>query len=163
MLLSYHLPITDLRHFMPKKSEKLARPEWLYPLKINKDAFMRGFGKVYRRHSEGFDYFSGGNEVCDVHGVIRFKSSDPQIVLPNNKTFKIDCQFRRFFVFSGSNAKIELGFTEKANQPLSDPIAVEDILEGMFNIPMNIVFPQSPHSKKAPSSQSILNCRVQFF
>ncbi len=150
MLLSYHLPITDLRPFMPKKSSKLICPVWPYPLASNKASFVRGFGKVYRRNSEGFDHFSGGSEVCDVRGVIRFKTPDPEIVMPGNKAFKVDCQYRRFLVFDGPNAKIELGLTEKENQPLSAQVAVEDILEGMIDLPMNIVLPQAPHSKKAP-------------
>lgn len=150
MLLSYHLPITDLRHFMPKKSGKLDTPKWTYPLESNRKAFMRGFGKIYRRKSDGFDEFSGGKEVCEARGVMRFNSSDPQIILSDGKVFKIDCKFRRFFVFNGSNAKIELGLTEKANQTLTDSIAIEAILEGMLKIPMNVFFPQPPHSSKAP-------------
>lgn len=154
MLLSYHLPITDLRAFMPKKSGKLASPEWSYPLNKNKEAFIRGFGKVYNRNSEGFDYFSGGKEVCDIHSVIRFQSSDPQIVLPDNKIFKVDCKFRRFFVFPdsiGSNSKLEFGLTQKVKMSLdSDLISVEALLEGLSNLPITIRFPQPPHSSKAP-------------
>jgi len=154
MLLSYHLPITDLRYFIPKKCGKLVSPEWAFPLesKTNKKPFVRGFGKVYRRYSEGFDYFSGGDEVCDVRGGIRFDSPDPKIILSSNETFKVDCQFRRFFVFGGSNAKIEIGLTEKANQLLPEHIAVEAILEGLSALPMSIALPQAPHQKKAPKT-----------
>lgn len=150
MLLSYHLPITDLRPLLPKPSGKLARPEWPLPLQDNE--FVRGFGQVQTRIVKRDDYFGGGSEVCDARGVIRFTSTDPQITLPDGKTFKIDCKFRRFFVFSGPNAKIELGLTQKVTKPPIDPIAIEAILEGLCNLPVVISLPQAPFPSKAPKT-----------
>lgn len=145
MLLSYHLPIIDLRPLLPNLTPKLDRPKWPLP---QDDEFVRGFGKVLDRNYGGDDYFGGGSRVFGAHGVIRFNSTDPKIELPGGKFLKVDCKFRRFFAFSDHTAKIELGLTQKAIKPLAHTVTIEAIFEGLFNLPVSIVLTPAPSSGK---------------
>lgn len=145
MLLSYHLPIIDLRSLLPNSCQKLDCPKW--PLPQDKQ-FIRGFGMVHARNLGGDDYFGGGSRIFGAHGVIRFNSSDPKIALPGDKFFKVNCKFRRFFAFSDQTAKIELGLTQKVKKPSADPVAVQSILEGLFVLPVSIMLTQASGSRK---------------
>lgn len=145
MLLSYHLPILDLRSLLSNSSHKLDCPKW--PLPQDKE-FIRGFGMVDARNLGGDDYFGGGSRIFGAHGVMRFNSTDPKIALSVEKFFKVDCKFRRFFAFSDQTAKIELGLTQKAIKPSADPVAIEALLEGLFNLPVSIMLTQASSSGK---------------
>ena len=165
MLLSYHLPITDLRYLLQgSKNSRLPRPEWATPEQDSR--FMRGFGEIEKRNLDGDVYFGGGSKVCDASGVIKFKSIDPtdlQLALPDNKFLKVDCHFRRFFSFGDASAKFEFGFTQKAIKLSQEyqaiPMSIESILESLFDFPVMVRFPQAPHSKKATKKLNQRNPR----
>ena len=137
MLLSYHLPILDLRPFLPKPEKKLAIPNWATPRSTD---FIRGFGGFSARHLGGDNYFGGSRSVFNAQGALRFLTSDPEISLPGSNALKVDCKFRRFFAFNRQVAKIELGLVPKHGMLLpSKDISANDILDGLFDLPVSIV------------------------
>jgi len=141
MLISYHLPILDLRPFLPKPEKKLAIPNWATPRSTD---FIRGFGGFSARHLGGDNYFGGSRSVFNAQGALRFLTSDPEISLPGSNALKVDCKFRRFFAFNRQVAKIELGLVPKHGMRLpSKAISANDILDGLFDLPVSIVLTKS--------------------
>lgn len=148
MLVSYHLPITDLRPFLGFPAWKIGIKNWS---PIDNPAFIKGFGPVRNRILGGDSYHGGGEKVCDASKGIRFETTDPQISLPDGSFLKVDCAFRRVFSLGGLSAKVEIGFTEKYGRPLAEGLCVQSILEGFNNLPVVIKFPHTPLKNPTPN------------
>jgi hypothetical protein len=149
----------DLRPLLRNEDKKLDKPKWRAPTykgQPEKEQFIRGFGCVVDRDLGGNTYFGGGSHVFNAHGVIKFTSANPVIVISSDNFFEISCNFRQFFSFDEKISKFEIGVTRKSLKTSNKVLNLESLLHGFLNIHVSTVFskpsdqPTIPHYEKGP-------------
>ncbi len=135
MLLSFHLPLADLRSFIPN-SGKLTAPDWPFPIG---GGFIRGFGGIKRRKRGGLPDFVGEDILCDASGALKLETGHLRY---GNKHSEFRCNHRRLFHDGLCFTRLEVGFTSTAYSRLN-VVHTECALRNLLNIRLQPLKPSS--------------------
>lgn len=105
MLITIQFPISDARPFLGKPL-RLERPLW--PIPLEGEEFVRGFGGIKARRLGGLGNWVGENAHCHAEKVVRFEGATGSLTGQSAK-LSLKVSFRRLFADGVSMAKFEVG------------------------------------------------------
>jgi hypothetical protein len=138
MLLVLQFPFADSRAFLTANPNRLNYPEWPKP-DLEKDRFIRSFGKVVkrRRGGGGLIEWAGESLFCHAKGALAFTKLPPLTKRPTE--IHSTCIFRRFLSDGDACSRFEIGLStlNKITSKLSSNTC-EEVIDNFLKIPTRV-------------------------
>jgi hypothetical protein len=133
MLVHLQFPIVDLRGLAGEDS-RLPVPNWPSPLQD--EEFIRSAGMIRKRLSGGLQGWTAEELYCDARRSIRFVPGGHGS--QDLSARRIRVAFRRFYFDGVAVAKFEVGLAIEGRLDLSNPNALNAVLEHLLSLPVRI-------------------------
>jgi len=112
MLLTYQLPLSDARRFVPDQPTRLVGPDW--PAPIPGEEFVRSFGPVERRRRGGHEEFHDEIAYAEAKGAVRFDRLEARALGAAPRTIHPVLAYRRLLCSGREQGaavvRLEVGF-----------------------------------------------------